>query len=98
MKKVIFVSAMLFVFMVTKANAQYVKTRPEFSIAVNIGPRGHAPHHGDVWVGPEWEWRGGRYIEVPGHWETPRNRGAIWVSGHWQETKRGYRWIPGHWR
>ena len=98
MKKVIFALALMFAFTINKANAQYVKVRPEFTIGVNVGPRGVAPHHGDIWVGPEWEWRNGRYVEMPGHWAAPRRYGAIWIPGHWKYTRRGYRWIAGHWK
>ena len=81
-----------------KGNAQYVRVRPGFHVGITIGAPGPAPFAGGIWIGPEWRWRGGRYVEVPGYWARPRHRGAGWVSGHWKYSRRGYRWVPGHWR
>lgn len=98
MKKLILVFAVVLGLSAMKANAQYVRVRPNFSIGVHIGAPNPAPYTGAIWVAPEWRWRGGRYVEVPGHWERPHRHRDMWVPGHWQDTRRGYRWIPGHWR
>ncbi|MFN8290226.1 MAG: hypothetical protein U0U70_08220 [Chitinophagaceae bacterium] len=80
------------------ANAQRVGVRLNFSVGTRIGPPGPAPYGGAIWIGPEWQWRRGRYVEVPGYWASPRRYGAVWVPGHWKYSRRGYRWVPGRWR
>jgi len=97
MKKKLFVMLLLSGLLYINADAQFVRRRPVFSINVNAG-HDRAPNRGAVWVGPEWEWRGGRYVEVPGHWIKPERMGTRWIPGHWNNTRRGSRWIPGHWR
>jgi len=97
MKKIVIVTIALVGLSFMKADAQYVRTRPGFSVNVSVGAPGPAPYAGAIWIGPEWAWRGGRYVEVPGYWARPgRHRG--WVAGHWRYARRGYRWVPGHWR
>jgi hypothetical protein len=95
MKKIIVCVALLAGLSYYKADAQWVRRRPAFGVGVSVGP---APYPGAIWVGPEWEWRGGRYVEVPGYWARPKGPRAYWVPGHWKATRRGERWIPGHWR
>jgi len=97
MKKIVFVVVALLALSLLKADAQYVRRRPGFSVNVSVGAPGPAPYAGAIWIGPEWAWRGGQYVEVPGYWARPgRHRG--WVVGHWRSARRGYRWVPGHWR
>lgn len=84
-------------FSMLKANAQYVRTKPGVSVNISVGAPGPAPFSGAVWIGPEWVWRGGRYVQVPGYWTNPgRHRG--WAYGHWKHGRRGYRWQEGHWK
>ena len=54
-----------------------------------------APYVGAIWIGPEYEWRGGSYVLVPGHWG--RGRGT-WHQGSWAPRKSGYTWRRGYWR
>ena len=97
MKRIFIVATIMLGFSLLKADAQYVRRKPSFSVNVSIGAPGPAPYGGAIWVGPEWAWRDGRYVEVPGYWEKPgRHHG--WVPGHWKRGRWGYRWIPGHWR
>jgi hypothetical protein len=98
MKKILFVIIVLLGFLLIKADAQYVRRKPGFSVNISIGAPGPAPYSGAIWVAPEWEWRGGRYVEVPGHWVRPARHGAIWINGGWAYSKRGYRWRRGHWK
>lgn len=89
----------LTLFTANKADAQYVRVRPSFSVGIHVGPPSPPPYRDGVWVGPEWRWRHGRYVEVPGYWAHPHHRGAVWVPGHWEAYgRRGDRWVPGHWR
>jgi len=83
-------------FTASTASAQiYVTVRPPIPVIVRPAPP--SPVH--VWIGEEWEERGGQYVYVGGHWAAPPRRGAIWIPGHWRrEGRRGERWIRGHWR
>lgn len=97
MKKIVFVIITLLGLSVLKAGAQYIRSRPGFSVNVSVGAPGPPPYGGAVWVGPEWVWQRGHYVEVPGYWANPgRHRG--WAFGHWKHRRRGYRWEPGHWK
>ena len=78
--------------------AQHVSVRLSFPAGVHTRAVGRTPYKGAIWIGPEWQWRGGRYVSVPGYWVKPGRYGAVWVPGHWQHSRRGYRWVPGHWR
>ena len=97
MKRTIILAGMLIGLSFIEANGQYVRVRPGFSVGITIGAPGPAPYSGAIWIGPEWRWRGGRYVEVPGYWGRP-GRHHAWIPGHWRYTRRGYRWVPGHWR
>ena len=97
MKRTIILTGILIGLSLVKANAQYVRVRPGFSVGITIGAPGPAPYSGAIWIGPEWTWKGGRYVEVPGYWGRP-GRHHAWIPGHWRYTRRGYRWVPGHWR
>ena len=90
--------AVLFVIVVSPSQAQHVKLRIGFPVGISVGAPGPRPYGGAVWIGPEWQWRGGQYVSVPGYWARPHHHGAVWISGHWQNSRRGYRWVPGHWR
>lgn len=97
MKKILIAVITMLGLSLLKADAQYVRRRPGFSVSVSVGAPGPPPYAGAIWIGPEWTWRGGQYVEVPGYWARPgRHRG--WAVGHWRNSRRGYRWIPGHWR
>lgn len=98
MKRRVVLMFVLFMAIGAAVQAQHVRVRPGFSIGISIGAPGPRPYSGAVWVGPEWQWRGGRYESVPGYWARPQRYGAIWVPGHWKRSFRGYKWVPGHWR
>jgi hypothetical protein len=97
MKKILIVAIALLGLSIVKADAQYVRVKPGFSVGITIGAPGPAPYSGAIWIGPEWRWRGSRYVEVPGYWARP-GRYHAWIPGHWRYARRGYRWVPGHWR
>ncbi len=77
--------------------AQFVRMRLSFPVGITVGVPGPAPFTGGIWIGPEWMWRGGRYVYVPGYWRRPPRFGARWIPGHWKMSRRGWRWVPGHW-
>jgi WXXGXW repeat (2 copies) len=72
----------------------YVNVRPTPPIIVRTAP----PSADHVWIGEEWEPRGGAYAHVGGHWALPPHRGMLWIGGHWSRRRGGWFWIPGHWR
>ena len=84
-------------FAATNVNAQedhhYVSKHPYATVGKR--PARPSPHH--VWVGSEWEWRDNKYVETPGHWDTPPAGHKTWVAGRWSTTKRGQYWVKGHW-
>lgn len=92
----LFVMVALLMVYSQSANAQrvYVDIRPHASVVV----RTHAPSQHHVWVSDEWTLRGGRYENVPQHWETPPPNHKRWTSGQWKKEKgHGHYWAPGHW-
>ena len=99
MKKTVFIIIVLLGLSQIKADAQYVRRKPGFSVNISVGAPGPPPNTGAVWVEPGWAWKHGRYVEVPGYWvKTPRH-GSHWVPGRWVYTNhRGYRWNNGRWR
>jgi hypothetical protein len=98
MKKIVIVCIAVFGLSLLKADAQYVRSKPSFSVGISIGQPGPPPYSGAYWVAPEWRWRHGRYVEVRGHWMRSRRHHSVWISGEWVYTNRGYRWRPGYWR
>ena len=79
----------------TASSQVYVKVRPVAPVIV----RSAAPSPAHVWIGEEWEVRGGRYVYVGGHWAAPPHPGWVWVPGHWRHSAhRGDIWMRGHWR
>ena len=99
MQKILAITAILFVIALAfafQASAQvYVKIRPVAPVIV----RTTAPSPAHVWIGEEWEPRGGKYVYVGGHWAAPPHPGWAWVPGHWKHhDRRGEVWIRGHWR
>lgn len=98
MKKLAILFLSFFFLAFSELKAQHVKVRLNFPVGVSIGPTGVAPFSGAVWIGPEWVWRNGNYVHVPGYWARPNRRNGVWVPGHWKYTRRGYCWRPGRWR
>jgi len=96
MKQMVF--GILFALVTLGSNAQRVSVRLNFPTGVHVLAPGPAPYHGAVWIGPEWQWRAGRYVMVPGYWAKPRHPRAVWIPGHWKYSRRGYIWVPGRWR
>jgi WXXGXW repeat (2 copies) len=81
---------------VSRAEAQhnYVKVHPTSRVVKR--PPAPSPRH--VWVGSEWAWSSGAYVETPGHWDLPPDGRRTWVAGHWTREARGSYWVAGHWR
>jgi hypothetical protein len=77
-----------------EAQHNYVKVHP----TERVVERGKAPSANHVWVGSEWNWSGGQYVEAPGHWDLPPHGHHAWVAGHWAKASRGSYWVAGHWR
>jgi hypothetical protein len=98
MKKIFFLTLLFLITGISALQAQRVKVRIGFPVGISIGAPGPAPYGGAIWVGPEWQWRGGRYHCVPGYWARPNRYNAVWIPGHWKYSRHGYRWVPGRWR
>lgn len=82
----------------SKVQSQHINFRMNFPTGVSIGPSAPSPFRGGVWIGPEWQWQGGKYVHIPGYWAKPHRRKTIWIQGHWKQTRRGYIWVAGRWR
>src|SRR4051812_18920287 len=54
------------------------------------------PRRGYVWVEGGFEWRHGRYVRLPGHWERER-MSRRWQPGHWEVAGDHYVWVRGAW-
>ena len=89
-------AGMLTVFSLSaKAQRAYVDVRPQVSVHM----RTEAPSHAHILVSDEWVFRGGRYENVPEHWEVPPRGHKHWVSGQWRHQEgHGHYWTAGHWR
>lgn len=95
-----FVSFVVMIFLFTgysqtaSAQRSYVRDRPRAAVVI----RTEAPSRNHIWVSDEWTYRGGRYENVPRHWEVPPANRRHWVGGKWRnERGRGNYWISGHW-
>ncbi len=86
----------LFLFIGYSSNAQelIIKARPPMPRIERPAPP--SPRH--VWVGEEWEPRGGTYVFAGGHWVEPPRPGVVWIPDHWKRRPHGEVWIRGHWR
>lgn len=80
------------------SKAQHIRARMRFPAAVSIRATVPAPSAGAVWIGPEWAWRGGQYVHVPGYWAQPPHRKARWIAGSWRRSRMGFIWIAGRWK
>jgi hypothetical protein len=98
MKKRILLVALAVTGVIFSARAQHISIRLDFPAGSHFHSYGPAPYRGATWIGPEWQWRHGRYVAVPGYWAQPVRPRAVWIAGHWDYSRRGYTWIPGHWR
>jgi hypothetical protein len=60
---------------------------------------GTAPSEASVWIAGNWSNVNGRWVWVPGHWETRPRMNAAWVPGHWDANPsgKGWIWTAGHW-
>jgi hypothetical protein len=54
------------------------------------------PRAGFVWIAGEWDWRGGKYEWIPGHWERER-AGKRWRPSRWEQRDGVYTRTPGDW-
>jgi len=68
-----------------------VRERPAEPVYERPAP----PAPNALWIPGEWEWRGGRYVFIRGHYVINERR--TWVPGHWRETPGGFVWQKGHW-
>ena len=94
----------LFILVLALACGTYSTNTYAQEVVVGVRPhmphfdRGPAPSPRHVWIGEEWEPRGGAYVFVGGHWAEPPHPGWMWIPGHWKDTPRGSIWVAGHCR
>ena len=60
---------------------------------VDVEPR---PRPGYVWARGYWNWEGGRYVPVRGHWEAERP-GYRYVHPYWEQRGNNWHWHEGAW-
>jgi hypothetical protein len=96
MKKMFVLCVVVLTVGVMTSQAQHLRARLAFPVDIVVRAPGAPPFAGAIWIAPEWEWRGNRYVVVPGYWAKPRRE--AWVPGHWVRERRMYRWVPGYWR
>ena len=89
----------------TKHYEPVVSTTPTGEVVVTEAPPaprqevvGTAPSTSHVWVEGYWMRSNGRWVWVPGHYESRPRLNASWVPGHWNQTSRGWVWTPGYWQ
>ncbi len=95
MKKSFLALATVAVFFLSSCTVGVVATHPPYAREEIVGV---APGPDYVWVGREYAWRNGAYVEVPGYWARRAYANAVWTPGHWHRNgESAYRWVPGHW-
>jgi hypothetical protein len=95
LSRIALLSAVVLAFSFSASSQIYVRVRPVAPVIVRPAP----PSPAHVWIGEEWEPRGGSYAYVGGHWAVPPRRGYVWVPGGWRRHGRdGEMWTRGHWR
>ncbi|MBI3680756.1 MAG: YXWGXW repeat-containing protein [Acidobacteria bacterium] len=65
---------------------------------VAVGVVGVAPGPGYAWVDGYYDWRGARYVWMPGAWVKPPRPHAVWTPGYWRPHGHSHVWVAGHWR
>jgi len=65
--------------------------------ALRIERPGTAPFKEAVWVDGRWDWRGGQYVWVAGHWQQPPPGHHRWQTGAWSERQGSWFFNPGRW-
>jgi len=97
LRKILFATAALLLFVTADSSAQVVvRTRLYHHRSVTVRPAQPSARH--VWIENEWTPRGHTYVERPGYWAAPPRPHAAWVSGHWDRRPGGYVWVAGYWR
>lgn len=51
-----------------------------------------------VWIDGYHDWRGRRYVWVPGRWVRPPRPNAVWIPGRWDHRGGRQVWVSAHWR
>lgn len=75
-----------------------VRNPPPMPRPVRVGVVGYAPGPNYVWVDGYHDWRGNRYVWVPGAWVRPPRAKAVWAPGRFTPRGGNHVWISGHWR
>jgi hypothetical protein len=54
------------------------------------------PRRGQVWVAGQYEWRAGKWVWKPGHYES-RRKGKRFNQGRWENRGDHWEWTGGSW-
>lgn len=92
MKNYLLSLSILSCLVLASCSAGYVTTRP--ADVTYVRPAAPGPDY--VWIGGEWEYRGGNYQWHEGSWQKHRE-GHEYKAGYWENGKNGYKWHKGHW-
>ncbi len=95
MKKLTFISMVVFFIMSATGCARRVVVSDRPSPPVIVRPAQPAPDY--IWIEGEWRVGGGKYSWRDGYWTRSRGH-RTWAPGHWEATRGGYYWTPGRWR
>lgn len=55
------------------------------------------PYETAIWIPGHNEWRGGRYVWVPGYYSYPPKGKKKWVDPRYRHAPDGYFYRPGYW-
>lgn len=72
-----------------------VDTPPPADIEEEMGA---CPGTDYVWIRGHWQWDGGRWKRIRGHWIAKPHGTAVWVPGSWKEHHHRWKWTEGYWQ
>src|SRR5579864_9749957 len=64
---------------------------------LRVENHGAAPFHDAVWDDGRWDWKGGQYVWVSGHWQRAPQGMHYWKKGQWTKRDNGWFFTPGQW-
>jgi len=65
--------------------------------ALRIESRGPAPFRDAVWIDGRWDWHGGQYVWISGHWQRAPTGLHHWKAGAWAKHDGDWVFTPGQW-
>ena len=65
--------------------------------ALRVENQGASPFRDAVWIDGRWDWKGGQYVWVSGHWQRAPAGMHHWKRGEWTKRDNGWFFTPGQW-